>query len=222
MAILKKGSKGSEVKALQTALNSNGARPKLDVDGDFGPLTEAAVKEFQKRAKIKTDGQAGDTTMAALKFGGPLPEMTVQDYVKRSAEFRKAFDFNQSNIESFSRMQAAAAKLTAVVSTEVPKMNTLFDANYDAHVKIAELAGKIVAKQAEFAKLLLKDPVKAATLVKECEALDKLLVGIGKTKISPNAQKNMVLAAGVSKALEEAYKVIGKELAEIEKRKEAF
>lgn len=48
MASLKKGSKGSGVKDLQTNLNKAGAKPKLKVDGIFGPITEKGVKSFQK------------------------------------------------------------------------------------------------------------------------------------------------------------------------------
>src|SRR5262245_3189055 len=45
--IVKKGSKGQDVKDAQTLLNKRGAT--LKVDGDFGSLTETAVKEFQKK-----------------------------------------------------------------------------------------------------------------------------------------------------------------------------
>ena len=46
MPLLKEGSKGNVVRALQHELNFLGA--KLKVDGAYGPLTAAAVKEFQK------------------------------------------------------------------------------------------------------------------------------------------------------------------------------
>ena len=45
MPLVKKGSKGWAVTALQAALNELGA--DLDADGDFGPLTEKAIKQFQ-------------------------------------------------------------------------------------------------------------------------------------------------------------------------------
>jgi len=38
----------------------------LEVDGQFGSKTEAAVKAFQKKAGIKQDGKYGDQTHAAL------------------------------------------------------------------------------------------------------------------------------------------------------------
>lgn len=62
--LLKNGSSGADVKALQELLNQLGAA--LEVDGQFGSKTEAAVKAFQKKAGIKQDGKYGDQTHAAL------------------------------------------------------------------------------------------------------------------------------------------------------------
>lgn len=62
--LLKKGSSGSDVKALQELLNQLGAA--LTVDGEFGSKTETAVKAFQKKASLKQDGKYGDQTHAAL------------------------------------------------------------------------------------------------------------------------------------------------------------
>lgn len=62
--LLKNGSSGADVKALQELLNQLGAT--LVVDGQFGSKTEAAVKAFQKKAGIKQDGKYGDQTHADL------------------------------------------------------------------------------------------------------------------------------------------------------------
>ncbi|GHU89493.1 hypothetical protein FACS1894217_12230 [Clostridia bacterium] len=61
---LRKGSKGNDVKTLQTALNKHGY--KLDVDGSFGPLTDAAVRAFQKSKGLAVDGSVGPLTWGAL------------------------------------------------------------------------------------------------------------------------------------------------------------
>ena len=82
---IQKGDTGSEVKALQTDLNTLGAKPKLVVDGDFGPATEAAVKAFQKAHKLEVDGVVGPKTSAALKAAkdghkptpAPKPKLTI-------------------------------------------------------------------------------------------------------------------------------------------------
>lgn len=58
---------GERVKALQARLNRDyPAYSRLDVDGEFGPMTEAVVKEFQLRSALVVDGIAGPATLAAL------------------------------------------------------------------------------------------------------------------------------------------------------------
>lgn len=70
---LKYGSDGPMVKKLQDGFNK--VFPKypglpLEVDGDFGPRTDAAVREFQKRVGLKVDGIVGEQTRAELaKYG---------------------------------------------------------------------------------------------------------------------------------------------------------
>ena len=61
---LKRGSKGDKVKELQTKLNKVGNN--LVVDGSFGPATEKAVKEFQKKYNLTVDGIAGPNTIKKL------------------------------------------------------------------------------------------------------------------------------------------------------------
>ncbi|GHV19037.1 hypothetical protein FACS18949_12280 [Clostridia bacterium] len=64
---LKKGSKGDDVKVLQTALNQYGH--KLAVDGSFGPLTDAAVRALQQSKGLAVDGSVGPLTWGALNNG---------------------------------------------------------------------------------------------------------------------------------------------------------
>jgi murein DD-endopeptidase MepM/ murein hydrolase activator NlpD len=56
---LKKGSKGSAVKSLQTAL-------KITADGDFGPITEKAVKAYQTKKGLPVTGIADESTWKRL------------------------------------------------------------------------------------------------------------------------------------------------------------
>lgn len=59
MQTIKLGSKGDEVKTLQSRLN-------LYVDGIFGALTEEAVVSFQRANGLTADGIVGEKTWAAL------------------------------------------------------------------------------------------------------------------------------------------------------------
>jgi hypothetical protein len=67
---LKQGSKGAKVRALQQSLNALvKPSPKLDVDGDFGPLTAKAVKVFQKAQGLPSSGVVDEKTWSALTEG---------------------------------------------------------------------------------------------------------------------------------------------------------
>ncbi|MCC5634722.1 peptidoglycan-binding protein [Nostoc sp. CHAB 5844] len=67
---LKKGEKNSQVASLQQKLQAAGYF-KQAVTGYFGPVTEAAVIQFQKANGLKADGVVGSQTLAALEFGSP-------------------------------------------------------------------------------------------------------------------------------------------------------
>ena len=58
------GSSGEDVKKLQNALNSVGY--SLDVDGQFGVKTQAAVRDYQKKNNLSVDGIAGEKTWGSL------------------------------------------------------------------------------------------------------------------------------------------------------------
>jgi N-acetylmuramoyl-L-alanine amidase len=56
---------GALVRKLQTALKAQGIDPG-DIDGVFGPHTEAAVRAFQLQAELVPDGEAGRLTLTKL------------------------------------------------------------------------------------------------------------------------------------------------------------
>ena len=64
--ILKVGSKGSDVKALQSKLIELGYLSGK-ADGVYGTKTAAAVKAFQRASKLTADGVAGEKTISKLE-----------------------------------------------------------------------------------------------------------------------------------------------------------
>lgn len=59
-----KGQRSGCVTELQSLLNHHGA--DLAVDGEFGPLTDGAVRDFQAEKGLTVDGRVGPNTKAAL------------------------------------------------------------------------------------------------------------------------------------------------------------
>jgi cell wall-associated NlpC family hydrolase len=68
--MISEGANGECVSTLQSMLNDKGA--SLDVDGDFGPATKAAVIDFQSGNGLEADGVVGPQTKAAL-YGEDTP-----------------------------------------------------------------------------------------------------------------------------------------------------
>ena len=74
--ILRPGSTGNDVKRLQRIFamtkSLGGAG---DIDGVFGAITEAAVKDFQQGDGLTADGVVGPQTWAALPADPDTPEL---------------------------------------------------------------------------------------------------------------------------------------------------
>ncbi|MFM8311884.1 MAG: peptidoglycan-binding protein, partial [Ilumatobacteraceae bacterium] len=71
-AVVRRGSTGVVVAAVQAALMATGIQLVGGADGVFGPYTEAAVRRFQGDRGLTADGIVGPATMAAL--GLHLPD----------------------------------------------------------------------------------------------------------------------------------------------------
>jgi hypothetical protein len=65
MKTIRINDKGDEVKQLQEFLKKLGY--SVTVDGNFGPLTEKLVREFQTKKSLKVDGIVGTKTWEMLK-----------------------------------------------------------------------------------------------------------------------------------------------------------
>ncbi|WP_354642150.1 peptidoglycan-binding domain-containing protein [Kitasatospora camelliae] len=70
---IKQGASGDAVKQAQCYLNSSLTGEQLAVDGEFGPVTDAAVRRFQVCAKITIDGIVGAQTWSFLTFWSNSP-----------------------------------------------------------------------------------------------------------------------------------------------------
>ncbi len=73
LILLKPGTSGEAVKRLQQALG-------VTADGQFGPGTQKALREFQSKNGLDADGLAGPATLAKMSV---FKEMTA-DIVKKS------------------------------------------------------------------------------------------------------------------------------------------
>lgn len=97
LPVLRRGSRGAAVRALQERLNARGA--SLAQDGIFGPLTQSAVVRFQQVSGLKADGIVGPLTWSALLNGGasvPPPQpgdgAGATDSSGASSEFQSRID----------------------------------------------------------------------------------------------------------------------------------
>ena len=73
--VLRRGSSGPEVRALQHRLNEAGEGPAIEPDGIFGPLTEEAVVAIQSAQGLVPDGIVGPVTFAALDQVAPVDDL---------------------------------------------------------------------------------------------------------------------------------------------------
>ncbi|KZZ83524.1 MULTISPECIES: peptidoglycan-binding protein [Bacillaceae] len=69
--LLHKGMSNGDVKELQSYLMTKQVYPYYDNTGNYGTITEEAVRDFQSKAGIKTDGVAGPQTIAKIKVLKP-------------------------------------------------------------------------------------------------------------------------------------------------------
>jgi hypothetical protein len=62
--VLRRGMNDDQVRTLQYLLKEEGYN--VVIDGDFGSGTERALRDFQRKSRLKVDGRAGPATIEAL------------------------------------------------------------------------------------------------------------------------------------------------------------
>lgn len=90
--ILKLGSRGNEVKALQEKLN-------LKADGIFGPITEEAVKDFQRANGLEVDGIVGANTLSKLNLS--VNKRNIKELIVHCSATPEGKDFTVSQIREW-------------------------------------------------------------------------------------------------------------------------
>src|SRR5688572_10698161 len=76
--VVKIGDTGEAVAQAQRGLRRT-PNLTLAVDGDFGPLTEAATKEFQQSVCLSPTGVVDESTWRLLPNGLPMPTLSEGD-----------------------------------------------------------------------------------------------------------------------------------------------
>lgn len=98
MQTIKIGSKGEDVKKLQSYLN-------LYVDGIFGKITEESVKQFQKDNGLVSDGIVGNKTWDKLeqKFGQELKKSTrnIKEIILHCSATPEGKDYDVNTIRKW-------------------------------------------------------------------------------------------------------------------------
>ncbi|KST64054.1 peptidoglycan-binding domain-containing protein [Mastigocoleus testarum] len=72
MPVIRKGDTGELVRKIQQRL-SDGGYYRSNIDSDFGPVTESAVKDLQIKAGLSIDGIVGNRTWHELSKIEPSP-----------------------------------------------------------------------------------------------------------------------------------------------------
>lgn len=174
MANLKKGAKGKAVAQLQTALNKNGASPKLKVDEVFGPVTETAVKAFQKKKKLKADGVAEDVVLFALGIGPRPASLTLKDINDSIKEVQGTLKGNAATLSKRLKEFGQAAAGTDKLKDVLLNRQKMYEARQKDYLKV--LSGTIsTAKKKQDA--LMKEYQKT----KDPDRIKKLIAAMAKT-----------------------------------------
>ena len=90
--VLKLGSRGNEVKVLQEKLN-------LKEDGVFGPLTEEAVKDFQRSNGLEVDGIVGANTLSKLNLS--VNKRTIKELIVHCSATPEGKDYSVDTIRQW-------------------------------------------------------------------------------------------------------------------------
>jgi len=145
---LRLGDRGTDVEALQKALNATGAA--LTVDGSYGPDTETAVRAFQTANGLEVDGIAGPATQAALKEDDMFTDADrarLEASLTRNdgAQLRKDIGYARDQVIAANQtLQATVTSLQATVAGQAAAITALAaDSNVDAESIKADVSAAV-------------------------------------------------------------------------------
>lgn len=131
---LQNGSRGAEVKKLQESLVAAGYN--VTADGQYGPKTAAAVRQYQKDNGLSVDGMAGEQTLGKLyqpKATQPATGQKSKASAPAAPDY-SAYEYDATTDDAY--MQALA------VLQEAEKATPTYAGTYDT--KLEEIYDKIV------------------------------------------------------------------------------
>ena len=123
LTLSKVGSRGDEVKQIQTKLKDQGLYTG-NVDGIYGEGTKKAILQFQKNKGLTADGIAGAKTLAALGISGSKPTGGQGQYSSTDVDLLARIISAESRGESYlGQVAVGAVILNRIASPSFP--NTL-------------------------------------------------------------------------------------------------
>lgn len=137
---IKKGAKGEQVEAIQSALQALGYDlGSKGVDGVFGDKTYAAVRSFQKKNGIRQDGIVGDDTRAKFRLvgykEGGMADFTGPAWLDGTKAKPEAV-LNAEDTQNFIKLRNILSSLMDGTSVSESSGDTY----YEIHIEVESLA----------------------------------------------------------------------------------
>lgn len=157
VALSRYGSRGSEVKTIQTKLKRWGYYSG-SVDGIYGSKTVAAVKKFQKKNGLTVDGIAGTKTLAAMGINSSSNKNTSSASNQNDINLLSKVIYSEARGEPYKgQVAVGAVVLNRVASSSFP--NTLAGVVYQSGAFDAVSDGQINLTPDETARKAAQDAI---------------------------------------------------------------
>ena len=144
--ILYNGTSGTDVKALQDALNQLGYNSG-DVDGNYGPATAQAVRRFQRAMGLPADGDFGPQTKEKMRLKGyktgGLADFTGPAWLDGTTA-RPEYVLNADQTKAFFSLVDVLGSLRSGVSKTTQNSG---DSNYDIDINVESIGSDYDVEQ---------------------------------------------------------------------------